>query len=69
MRYYKVSVDDDRDRVIVKVISGRNRMLSGTVVDQTGEQVGNQYLLFSPDDVKYEMVADRMTNRLERVAI
>jgi hypothetical protein len=60
-------VDDSRDRVIVKVIKMQGMMIAGKRVKLDGEQMGNQYCIFSPEDIKYEMVMNNHYAQLERM--
>jgi hypothetical protein len=68
-RYFKIAVDDSRDRVIVKVIKMQGMMIAGKRVKLDGEQMGNQYCIFSPEDIKYEMCMDRVSGMLQQSTI
>lgn len=66
-RYFKVAVDDSRDRVIVRCTGNvTGKMIGGRRVGKDGCNIGNELILFSPEDIKHEMIMNRHYCELER---
>lgn len=65
--YYKIAVDDSRDRIIVRCTGNvHGKMIGGRRVGKDGCNIGNEFVLFSPEDIKYEMVMNNHYCILER---
>jgi hypothetical protein len=70
VRYFKISVDDTRDRVIVRCTGNTSgKMIAGRRVGKDGLNIKNELILFSPEDIKYEMVMNKKYCELERLQV